>query len=79
MKITKEQLKQIIKEELEAVLKEDPCGMPPSDEQELWMWAECKCRGVGTNPKDPAYIKCMEEWVHAEDERVATGYEDLGY
>jgi len=77
MKITKKQLKRIIKEEMEALLKEDDCGMPPSDEQQLWAWAECKCRDVGTNRKDPAYIKCMEEWIGAEDERQATGYEDF--
>jgi len=81
MKITKQRLREIIKEEFSAVLKEispedaawwekeasmaaaetDPCGVPPGDDQGLWMWAECKCRGVGRNRKDPAYLKCMED------------------
>ena len=94
-KITKKQLRDIIKEELKAVLDEqispedaawwdksihgrdagasmaaaetDPCGVPPGDDQGLWVWAECKCRGVGANREDEAYIVCMEE--HGVDVR----------
>ena len=66
-KITKKRLARIIKEELKAVIDEHissedaghDCGAPPGDDRGYFLWAECKCRGVGRNRKDPAYIECM--------------------
>jgi len=41
--------------------KEDANGMPPSDPHGRWIWADRKCRDVGANRKDPAYLECMDD------------------
>tara|TARA_Y100000034_G_scaffold117680_1_gene157404 strand:+ start:1435 stop:1770 length:336 start_codon:yes stop_codon:yes gene_type:complete len=91
--IIKEELKAVLSEQISpedaawwekeasmAAAEADPCGSPPGDDQGLWMWAECKCRGTGRNRKDPAYLKCMEdhgvsglEEPHPHDEPTTYG------